>query len=104
MKRMLMITTLLVGIIFAGTLIGSAQSRQDASLQPTDATGLPETIWKRGLAIAPVPLNIKGNKKLVGAGSYIVNINCVDCHTNPTYAGGGDPFFGQPETINAQNY
>jgi hypothetical protein len=104
MKRMLMITTLLVGIMFAGTLISSAQATQEPSLQPADATGLPETRWKRGLAIAPVPLTIKGNKKLVGAGSYIVNTNCVDCHTNPTFAGGGNPFFGQPERVNAQNY
>lgn len=29
---------------------------------------------------------------------------CVDCHTNPVFAMGGNPFFGQSERINTQNY
>ncbi len=62
---------------------------------------------QRGLEIAPVPLNLKGkNRALVGLGSYIVNAQggCNDCHTNPPYAAGGNPFEGQPKQINAAHY
>jgi hypothetical protein len=61
----------------------------------------------RGFAIAPVPLNLAGRDViLVGLGSYIVNGpgGCNGCHTNPSYAEGGDPFLGQPEQINTANY
>jgi hypothetical protein len=61
----------------------------------------------RGFAIAPVPLNLNGkNRAFVGLGSYIVNAQggCNDCHTNPPYAAGGDPFMGQPLKINAARY
>ena len=60
-----------------------------------------------GFRIAPVPLNLKGrNRALVGLGSYIVNAQggCNDCHTHPNYAAGGDPYAGQPESINAAQY
>jgi hypothetical protein len=60
-----------------------------------------------GFRIAPVPLKLKGrNKDLVGLGSYIVNAQggCNDCHTNPPYAEGGNPFEGQPEKINTAGY
>lgn len=62
---------------------------------------------RRGFAIAPVPLNLHGkNRELVGLGSYIVNAQgaCNDCHTNPPYAPGGDPYQGQPKRINAAGY
>lgn len=61
----------------------------------------------RGYRIAPVPLKLKGrNRELVGLGSYIVNAQggCNDCHTNPPYAPGGDPFQGEPEQINVDGY
>jgi hypothetical protein len=60
-----------------------------------------------GAAIAPVPLNMKGlNPALVREGSYIVNAQggCNDCHTVPSYAPGGNPFFGQPEIVNGPCY
>ena len=43
---------------------------------------------------------------LVGLGSYLVNAvgGCNDCHTNPPYAAGGDPFLGQPKKIDAPQY
>lgn len=43
---------------------------------------------------------------LVGLGSYIINAQggCNDCHTDPSYAPGGDPFLGQPEQINVARY
>ena len=60
-----------------------------------------------GYDIAPVPLNTQGlNPALVGLGSYIINASstCNDCHTWPHYAPGGDPFQGQPEQVNTQDY
>jgi len=60
-----------------------------------------------GADIAPVELNMKGlNPALVREGSYIVNAQggCNDCHTVPSYAEGGNPFFGQPEQINTACY
>lgn len=63
---------------------------------------------KRGFEIVPtgVQLNMTGkNRVLVGLGSYIVNTSaCVDCHTHPSYMVGGNPFLGQREMINAQDY
>ena len=62
---------------------------------------------RRGFAIAPVALDLVGrNRALVGLGSYIVNAQgaCNDCHTEPNYAPGGDPFKGEPEAINKAGY
>ena len=62
---------------------------------------------QRGAAIAPVPLDMTGlNPALVKEGSYIVNAQggCNDCHTVPSYVDGANPFFGQPELINAPCY
>lgn len=60
-----------------------------------------------GLKISPVHLNLRGrNLALVGLGSYIVNAQgaCNDCHTNPPYQEGGNPFQGQPEKINTEHF
>jgi hypothetical protein len=60
-----------------------------------------------GFAITPVPVNLDGrNPRLVGLGSYLVNAtgSCNDCHTNPTYLDGGNPFMGQIEQINTANF
>ena len=61
---------------------------------------------QRGFEINPVPLDLKGkNRALVGLGSYIVNTTgCNDCHTNPSYAPGGNPFLGQPEQVNVAGF
>jgi hypothetical protein len=61
----------------------------------------------RGFAIAPVPLDLRGKNLLrVGLGSYLVNAvgGCNDCHTNPPYAEGGDPYLGEPKQINTEHY
>lgn len=61
----------------------------------------------QGFAIAPVPLNLSGlDRDKVGLGSYLVNAlgGCSDCHTNPPYAPGGDPFSGERERINRAGY
>lgn len=71
------------------------------------AQGDAQSQIRRGHAIAPVPLNMKGlNPALVGQGSYIVNAQggCNDCHTNPNYAEGNNPFFGQVEMVNQEGY
>lgn len=60
-----------------------------------------------GFDIAPVPLDMKGkNPALVGLGSYIVNAqgDCAGCHSDPTYADGGNPHLGQPESISVATY
>ncbi|HET6546170.1 MAG TPA: hypothetical protein VFG55_05420 [Rhodanobacteraceae bacterium] len=60
-----------------------------------------------GFALAPVPLDMEGrDPRLVGLGSYMINAvgSCNDCHTEPPYLAGGDPFMGQPEQINTVNY
>jgi hypothetical protein len=78
-----------------------AQARNEGALSLTDNRVV------RGFVIAPVPLNLQGkNAALVGLGSYIVNAagGCNDCHTNPPYAPGGNPFLGQPKQVNSANY
>jgi len=61
-----------------------------------------------GLAISPVPLSQVGigrGRIQVGLGSYLVNTGgCNDCHTNPPYLEGHDPFKGEPEQINAAGF
>lgn len=63
---------------------------------------------KRGYALVPpgVVLNLQGkDRRLVGLGSYVVNTSaCVDCHSYPTFSPGGDPFKGEPERLNAEEY
>jgi mono/diheme cytochrome c family protein len=104
MKRKIAASVILLAIVMTAALIGSAQQQQ---LEPQDDTGLPAPLWKRGLAIAPVQLNLAGrNQKQVGLGSYIVNAmsGCADCHTNPLFLPTGDPFQGQPPQVNVAGY
>lgn len=73
---------------------------------PARAQGFDSRI-QEGLKLAPVELKKHGvNPALVGLGSYIVNAQgaCNECHTNPPFAAGGDPFAGQPEHINTAGY
>lgn len=67
-----------------------------------------ESRIRRGYEIVPkgVKLDMMGkNRAMVGLGSYIVNSSgCIDCHSHPSYAPGGDPFKGQPEMINSAQY
>lgn len=101
MKRTFMIAFAIAGAVFCAIQITTAR----VAAQQLQADKLPSKIWKRGLAIAPVALNLTGKDKVpVGEGSYLVNTMCVDCHTSPAFEPGGDPFSGQPEKINATNY
>jgi hypothetical protein len=93
-----------VGIGIATGLLGMHASLAD-EVQECLEGQVPKII--RGLHLTPVPLNFEQtNVLLVGLGSYIVNAQggCNDCHTNPPYAPGGDPFQGEPEQINAETY
>jgi hypothetical protein len=111
----------LIALAFLSTalLSGTASSRDDNSRDTRDGNGdnslelrglghenLIAQQVKRGFDIVPagVFLNLGGkNRGLVGLGSYIVNTSaCVDCHTHPSYV--SDPFSGQSELINAQQY
>src|SRR6185369_7364494 len=110
MKRKVVLSVLvcLVGlvIVLVGPNIVPGFSTSDAAPIAANADELSDSIIQRGFEIAPVPLNLKGkNRALVGLGSYIVNTGgCNDCHTNPSYAAGGDPFAGEPEQINVPCY
>jgi hypothetical protein len=61
-----------------------------------------------GLEISPVPLHFDDDdlRPLVGLGSYLVNAvgSCNDCHTQPNFALGGNPFLGQGKQINKTNF
>jgi hypothetical protein len=82
------------------TLVGTALGDDDAS--NAEAARI-----RIGYQIAPVPLNLTNkNRALVGLGSYIMNAQggCNDCHTYPSYAPGGDPFAGEPQVVNQDQY
>ncbi|HXG63503.1 MAG TPA: cytochrome C [Blastocatellia bacterium] len=102
MKRFILLTVFFAGVCLSIALISP---RQGQALAPGDD----ESKVKRGLEIAPVPLNLTGkNRALVGLGSYIVNAqgDCNGCHTvdfSP-YLPGGDPFAGEPEMIDPDRY
>jgi len=76
------------------------QSRGDKERDPEQAR------IQRGFEIAPVALNLGGkDRNLIGLGSYIVNTSgCIDCHTWPNWAPGGNPFLGEREQINTAVY
>jgi hypothetical protein len=98
MKHLLTAGLVCVVIFFAAVLV----PKIPAQPVPND-----ESQVKQGLAIAPVHLDLQGkNRALVGMGSYLVNAvsECNDCHTRPYYDLGHNPFKGQPERINSQNY
>ena len=111
-RRAWLVAAAAVVLVFSVLKISAAASavedEQTARTEKARPTGDPELdrILK-GFEIAPVPLNMRNrNKDLVGLGSYIVNAQggCNDCHTNPPYAPGGDPFLGEPKQINTEHY
>jgi hypothetical protein len=119
MKRQLLLCTLLalagVALLVVSPSVIAAFSKTNSLVRsghmtqpvPLMIDNNDESIIQRGFDIAPVELNLKGkNRALVGLGSYIVNTGgCNDCHTNPSYLPGGDPFAGEsPEQINVNCY
>ncbi|MEP7270148.1 MAG: cytochrome C [Acidobacteriota bacterium] len=118
MKRHLMLVVAFVGILLAGKISLTSASSTISPVLNTPATQnlaalveLSEAELERarqGLTISPVEINAGAGRTrlLIGLGSYLVNAAgaCNDCHTNPSYAAGGDPFFGQPAKVNAANF
>jgi len=91
-------------IATAGVMLTSRQSQAANDNNPTQDEKQKIQI---GAKIAPVRLDLTGkDPNTVYLGSYIVNAGggCNDCHTNPSYAVGGDPFRGQPTVVNADRY
>ena len=90
--------------------LAAGQRTESSSTEADNAAMLSDTPSRvvRGREIVPpgVILNLKGkSRSMVWLGSYIVNTSgCIDCHTHPTYSPGGDPFQGQPERVNAEQY
>lgn len=120
MKRKVTLVVLLVGLGLALAPIRSVQMESNApSSRPQDAATAHDNKGKgpglslseaerifEGLRLSPVPLNLRGKDiALVGLGSYLVNTGgCADCHSNPTYAPGGNPFLGEPKKFNSEGY
>ncbi len=107
MKRNLMLVIVLAGMILAGKVTLTTNSNAAAQGVPEFSQADIERA-SIGLSITPVQVNAGYGRTrfLVGLGSYLVNGvgGCNDCHTNPGYVEGGDPFRGQPQKINAANF
>jgi hypothetical protein len=87
------------------TLLGALQHQAKAGGDDDDSNE--QSRIQVGFKIAPVPLDLAHkNPALVGLGSYLVNAvgGCSDCHTNPSYLPGGDPFLGQKKIVNSAHY
>ena len=119
MKRQLRLFALLASVglvvfLLSPTVmpVSSVSSRTDMTMtsrdhDDDDDDDIPENRIRQGFRIAPVPLNFHRSKRaLVGLGSYLVNApgGCNGCHTNPSFAPGGDPFAGEEEQINVPCY
>jgi hypothetical protein len=101
MRRFLFSTAVLAGLTLISLL--AVQGRG----QDGEGGGNEEGEVRKGFAIAPLPLRFEPrDRRLVGLGSYIVNAQagCVDCHTNPTFAMGGNPYRGEPKQVNLAGY
>lgn len=104
MKNLKVSTYLRASAIGAALLVGGAAISPTLAHDEDRATD--EANARRGLEIAPVPLNLRGkDRELVGLGSYLVNAvaSCNDCHSaGPAveFAAGGNPYFkGNPPTV-----
>ena len=85
----------------------SVAAEDSADAQDSESLGTLQERIARGFEIAPVRLNLEGkDRDLVGLGSYLVNAvgACNDCHTNPPFAEGRDPYLGQSPKVNASRY
>ena len=105
-RRHLLMVAALAAAASAPLLAGAGPGDDDDS--PAASLEDHNNRIQRGRAIVPpgVVLNLKGKQRgQVWMGSYLVNTaGCADCHTYPTYSPGGDPFRGEPERINAEQY
>ena len=106
-RQKLTASRLEIAALIMGGLLFQASSVQ---AQPPAPAFDPAKVAK-GLAIAPVSLNMAGlDANLVGYGSYLVNAvsGCDGCHsagTQTQYARGGSPYLGQhPTVVNPATY
>ena len=100
-------TMWMIAAVAAAALAMSAFQNNVVSAQNDDDDGLEQARIHQGFEIAPVRLDLKDkDRNLVGLGSYLVNAvgDCSGCHTNPSFAPGGNPFLGQKKKINAAHY
>jgi hypothetical protein len=100
LKKTLTIVSLMMMVIGLVWLARPAKADDPLSTLPFDDIAT-------GYKISPVKLNMTGRDPfLVGWGSYLVNAvaGCSDCHTNPTYSNGGNPYMGQPKQVNTAGY
>ncbi len=88
-------------VAIVGAMVLAGMSFRSPRVHADDGNN-DESKIQQGLAIAPVPLNLKGkDRALVGLGSYIVNAqaDCNGCHTlNPgvEYTPPGNPYLLAP--------
>lgn len=115
MKICMAIAATVYSVVLAGAVItahgqsASSAQPQELAVEASAAAAAEEALEVTvGFRISPVRLTYKPeDRELVGLGSYIVNAQggCNDCHTNPAYLPGNDPFRGEsPAKINAANY
>ena len=91
----------------AAVALASAALAAGTAVRQDDDQNDNQSRIRRGFAIAPVVLNLRGkNRELVGLGSYIVNAQgaCNDCHTCPPFTADHDPYTGGDGVPNAANY
>jgi hypothetical protein len=99
-----------LGIAACLSLIATAVVADDSAEQQWARGPANDLLASRvavGYRINPVQLRLRGkNRLLVGLGSYLVNAGggCNDCHTHPSFAPGGDPFKGETEIINTEQF
>lgn len=91
------LTALLVGM--GAAVAGGDGGRPDGRYNDDQQVRL-------GFKLSPVPLKTRGrNIELLGLGSYLVNTGgCGECHTHPAFLPGSNPFMGQSEAINAEQF
>jgi len=101
-RRWMVLLATAVALLVTLVLVGSGGIRAQGDGDADEH----ESKIRTGFAISPVELDLKGkNPALVGLGSYLVNTQtCNECHTQPAFAPGGNPFLGQPEVINTAGY
>ncbi len=100
------LATSILAIAAIGVSLGVMQHKAHAD-NDSSQEALERNRIEEGFRIAPVYLNYDHkDRNLVGLGSYLVNAvgGCNDCHTNPSYLPGGDPFRGQTKIVNSQHY
>jgi hypothetical protein len=97
---------LVASLALTSTAVLADESEEDQSTRSASNELLASRVAV-GYRINPVELRLRGkNRFLVGLGSYLVNAGggCNDCHTHPSFAPGGDPFQGETEIINTEQF